>query len=140
MGKASVKSEPMDLSLLPSSNVPNEPMDANTKEDRANEAVKDTVEVAEMSISNSGIMHARDEALLRSIGLTDMVRLYLALLADNVVPGGFLSEFVSLESSMRRSSERRIRMAVNLTDTEPERLPAVEKQRKLHEKLIFRQW
>ena len=36
---------------------------------------------------------------------------------------------------MRRSSERRIRMAANLTHAEAERLLAAEKQRKLREKL-----
>ena len=96
----------------------------------SSEVMDEIVEVPDMSKYGAGILHAHDEALLHSVGYTDIALLFLTLLADRVVPGGFLSEFVSLESSMRRSTERRIRMAANLTDAEAVRLLAAEKQRK----------
>ena len=89
--------------------------------------------IPEMCNPGTGILHSRDQVLLQSIGPAEMVLLYFV---DEVVPCGCLPEFVSLESSMRRSSERRIRMAANLTDAEAERLLAVEKERKLFNKLI----
>ena len=67
--------------------------------------MKKIEEMTETSKYKAGMLYARDETLLRSVGLADMVLLYLTLLTDNVFPGGFLSEFVSLECSMRRSSE-----------------------------------
>ena len=93
-------------------------------------------QVPEMGKPGTGIFYSRDQVLLQSVFLADMVLLYFTLLVDEVVLGGFLPEFVSLESSMRHSSERRIRMAANLTDNEAERLLVTEKERKLHGKFI----
>ena len=81
------------------------------------------------------ILHVLDAALLRTVGRTDIVLLYLTLLADCIIPGGFLAEFLSLESTMRRSSERRFRITANLSDAEAARLLAAEKRKELHEKL-----
>ena len=45
------------------------------------------------------LLDKHDRALVQKIGLTDIVLLYFTLLADKVVPSGFLPEFVTLEAS-----------------------------------------
>ena len=136
MGKASVKSEPMGFVLVVKESIQNESMDDPQVEVCLSGVVNEVVEVPEMVKPGTGILHACHHLLLQSVGLTDVVLLYFTLRVDKVVPGGFLPEFVSLEYSMRRSSERRIRMAAYLTDAEAERLLAVEKERKLHDEFI----
>ena len=57
---------------------------------------------------------------------------FFTLLGDGVVPPGFLREFVGLEGSIRRSSERSISLAAATSDAEAERLLAIEKKKALY--------
>ena len=80
------------------------------------------------AVAGTDLLNVRDGALLQTTGLTDMVLLYFTLLADKAVPGCYLPEFVNMETSMRRSSERSMKLAASLSD---ERLLWIDKKRKI---------
>ena len=87
------------------------------------------------TVAGTDLLNVRDRALLQTTGLTDMVLLYFTLLADKAVPNGFLPEFVNLENSMRRSSERSVKLAASLSDADAERLLGIDKERKFQDSL-----
>ena len=99
------------------------------------ETLINIVEIPMKTVAGTDLLNVRDRALLQTTGLTDMVLLYFTLLADKAVPSGFLHEFVNLETSMRRSSEKSMKLAASLSDAEAERLLGIEKERKIQNSL-----
>ena len=69
------------------------------------------------------------------LGITDFVLLYFTLVADDVLPQGYLADFAKLEGPVRRSSERRLRLAISVTDAEAEMSLEMEKKRKFYSAL-----
>ena len=67
-------------------------------------------------------------------GIADMVLLYFTHIADNVVPSGFLSEFIA-ETAMRRSAERSLKLATSLSDAEAEMLLSIDRKRKIQDSI-----
>ena len=59
-------------------------------------------------------------SLVRAHGVTDLILLYKTLLADGVIPVGFVAEFLELESSLRRAVERKMKRLSTITDAEAE--------------------
>ena len=57
-------------------------------------------------VVSGGMIHEADRAVIGSLGSTDFVLLYFMLVADNVLPRGFLADFTKLEGPARRSTER----------------------------------
>ena len=49
-----------------------------------------------------GPLHDADRVLIQSLGVTDYILLYYTLVTDEVLPHGFLEDFIKLEQSVRR--------------------------------------
>ena len=75
-------------------------------------------------------LDTRDFSVVCKCGVTDMVLLYITLVSDRAVPGGFLAEFLTLEQSLNLSSKRAINIAASLSDAEAERLLVLNKKQR----------
>ena len=82
---------------------------------------------AEVLVPHSSL-HPADQGFVQKLGVTDYITLYYTLVADKVLPHGFLGDFLNLEPHVRRSSDRSLNFATSISDSRAEML--LEMQRK----------
>ena len=64
-------------------------------------------------------MHDADKNIICNLGITDFLIYFIKpLVTDKVLPHGYLADFVKLEQSVRRSSDRTLRIAASISEAE----------------------
>ena len=71
---------------------------------------------AEVLVPHSSL-HPADQGFVQKLGATDFIMLYYTLVADKVLPHGFLGAFLDLEPHVRRSSYRSLKVATSISDS-----------------------
>ena len=95
-------------------------------------ALENVVETPVVIPDESTSLAVRDCAMLQKRGVTDPVLLYFTRNADTRGER-FSPEFIALETAMRRSSERSLKLAASLSDAEAETLLSIDKKRKIQD-------
>ena len=103
-----IKTEPVDLAaaVVPGSSCSNP------------ESLSRSTEI----LAPTSPSHPADCAVVLEFGISEYVLLYETLVTDGVLQHGYLADFIKLEHSVRRSSDRSLPIAASISDAEAQLL------------------
>ena len=76
-------------------------------------------------------LHPADLGFIQKLGATDYVVFFYTLVADKVLPHGYFLDVLNLEPHVRRSSDRRLKVATSISETRAEMLLEMQRNQSL---------